>query len=124
MATRSRIVIQTQESEWKSIYCHWDGYPDYMLPILNEHYSDLEKCNELMNLGDISILDKNIGEKIDFNDNELRKENEQCLAYGRDRNEANTQCLVRNLNENFKLYSGEEYMYIRRLDGKWYFRNA
>ena len=28
MATRSRIAIELSDGTVKSVYCHWDGYPD------------------------------------------------------------------------------------------------
>ena len=42
---------------------------------------------KLLSLGDLSILDENIGVKIDFNDYKLRAKNKQCLFYARDRGE-------------------------------------
>jgi hypothetical protein len=34
MSTRAQIAIQTGPEEWAHIYCHFDGYPEHMLPAL------------------------------------------------------------------------------------------
>jgi hypothetical protein len=43
--------------------------------------------DELLSHGDISSLNKNIGEKLPFNDYKLFAEKEQCRFYHRDRGE-------------------------------------
>lgn len=56
-----------------------------------EHYQEESKIRELITLGNISVLDKNIGTKLPSDDylkrNQLRAKNEQVLSYGRDCNE-------------------------------------
>lgn len=56
MATRSSITIKNSDGSKRSIYCHWDGYPDHVGKILNEHYNTTEKVNALIDLGAISVL--------------------------------------------------------------------
>lgn len=34
MSTRAQIAIQTGPEEWAHVYCHYDGYPEHMLPAL------------------------------------------------------------------------------------------
>jgi hypothetical protein len=34
MATRSALLIRTETGDWLSHYCHFDGYPEHMLPAL------------------------------------------------------------------------------------------
>ncbi len=48
----------------------------------------------MLELGNISSLNKNIGEKHDFNDHELQRENKWTVAYGRDRDESNTEARI------------------------------
>lgn len=88
MSTRSRIGILEPNGTVTSIYCHFDGYLSHNGRILVNHYQDESKIRELINLGDISILDENIGSRIPFNPN-TREINKQVLAYGRDRGETN-----------------------------------
>lgn len=89
MGTRSLIVLEKPKADgsstFKSIYCHWDGYPKNNYRILFQHYQDLEKVKELIALGDISCLGEEIGEKHDF---EKHSEHENWVsAYHRDRGE-------------------------------------
>jgi hypothetical protein len=56
MATRSRIGILREDGSIKSIYCHWDGYPNNNGKILIESYSDKEKVEKLLEKGDMSSL--------------------------------------------------------------------
>jgi len=86
MATRS-IIAKLDEKGVEAIYCHSDGYLEHTGKILDQHYANEDKVDELLSLGDVSIVDENIGVKIDFNDYKLRAENKQCLFYARDRGE-------------------------------------
>ena len=47
MSTRSRIGILNPDGSTRTIYCHSDGYPEHQLPILTQHYSSIEKVEEL-----------------------------------------------------------------------------
>ena len=88
MATRATIAkMEKDGSGIKAIYLHSDGYLEHAGRILNEHYQDESKVDELIALGDLSAIDKNIGNKIEFGNYKLRAENEQCVAYCRDRGE-------------------------------------
>ena len=55
MSTRSRIAIKT-ETGYRSIYCHWDGYPKGVGKTLMDHWDTTEKIYALMDLGDLSQL--------------------------------------------------------------------
>ena len=88
MATRATIAkMEKDGSGIKAIYLHSDGYLEHAGRILNEHYRDESKVDELLSHGDISSLNKNIGEKLPFNDYKLFAEKEQCRFYHRDRGE-------------------------------------
>ena len=86
MATRS-IIAKLDDKGVQAIYCHNDGYLSNNGKILDQHYADEDKVNELLAHGDVSTLDENIGEKINFDDIELRNTNHQCIFYSRDRGE-------------------------------------
>lgn len=85
MATRSAIGFVEFDGSVTAIYCHWDGYPENNGRILEEHYTSIEKVEDLLELGNISVLGPNIGERVDFNS--PAASNIQCIAYGRDRGE-------------------------------------
>jgi len=120
MATRSTIAKLGKDGIIKSVYCHSNGYLEWNGRILNEHYRDESKVDELLAHGDISSLDKNIGEKLPFNDYTSFIEKEQCRFYHRDRGEES------KINEftSTKDYSdyGKEigsYIYLYAY-GEWY----
>ena len=68
MATRSRIGIELMDGSIKSIYCHWDGYPEGVGKVLKENYTDAEKVKKLIDLGDISSLGKEYNEEMSKKD--------------------------------------------------------
>jgi hypothetical protein len=86
MATRA-IIAKLDDKGVKAIYNHSDGYLEHAGRILAEHYRDESKVDELLSHGDVSIIDENIGVKIDFNDYKTRYANKQCKFYMRDRGE-------------------------------------
>ena len=88
MATRSVIAkLDSKTKKIKAVYCHNDGYLAHNGCILDSHYQDESKVDELLKHGDISSLGNNIGEKINWDDFELAHYNQQCMFYVRDRGE-------------------------------------
>lgn len=75
MATRAYIGVNNN-GNIRGIYVHWDGYPSYTGKILRESYNNIEKVNELLDLGDLSSIANTI---------------ERCDAYGRDKGESDTE---------------------------------
>lgn len=67
MSTRSRIGVRLSDGKIKSIYCHFDGYPEGVGRTLTKHYTDPKKVEDLIALGDISVLgtfyDKELAKK-------------------------------------------------------------
>ena len=131
MATRSTIALEYADGTVDQVYCHWDGYLDNNGRILFDNYQDPFKVQRLMDLGDVSSLGPNIGDKHDFDcpfaygTPEYTKwqddKREITTFYGRDRGETGTE------RQRFKDYAEyrdnaqfEEYNYILRKDGNWY----
>ena len=122
MATRSTIAIEYADGTVGQIYAHWDGYLEHNGKILFEHYQDPFKVRDLIDLGDVSSLGANLGEKHDFDEryNPETLADTRCTFYGRDRGE--TGCEAR-MFKNYADYrdnaQSEEYNYIlRQVDGK------
>lgn len=111
MSTRCRIGITYDNNEVKSIYCHHDGYPQYMIPMLTEHYDTKEKVEELMDLGDLSCLEANINPTIASHSFDHPEDN-VCVAYCRDRGEdpEDTRAIITALKG--WLGGDEEYGYV------------
>ena len=119
MSTNSRIGIYNK-GEIKSIYCHWDGYIEHNGAILYRFYSTEEEVKELIALGDLSILGKRIGEKVDFDkmtfDQMYREKYDgQCVAYHRDRGETFSDRISTSIED---IQDNQEYNYLFK-DGEW-----
>lgn len=90
MSTRSRIAVIREDGTFRSIYCHFDGYPAGVGDTLANHYTDPAKVGQLIDLGDISSLGPEIGEPHPFDDRSDATAG-WCRAYARDRNEPGTE---------------------------------
>ena len=131
MATRSTIALEFADGTVGMVYCHWDGYLDNNGKILFHHYVDPFKVQRLMDLGDISSLGPDIGDKHDFDcpfaygTPEYTKwqddKREVTTFYGRDRGETGTKARRFKDFADYKSNAqSEEYNYILRKDGNWY----
>ena len=126
MSTNSAIAVM-ESGIIKAIYCHWDGYLEHNGRILQEHYNEA-KANELISLGDLSILKNNIGVKHAFSALNLpseqreafeREHEDSCTFYGRDRNEIDCEHKTfTNLTDFINHFSSCEYYYVM-IDGVW-----
>jgi hypothetical protein len=120
MSTRSTISLQLDNDEYKTIYCHSDGYLTHNGAMLLDHYNTKEKVEELLNLGDLSCLGPKVNpdpskpHSFEFEQRQF----DVCVAYGRDRGESNTQSKILTLKEMFN-ETWIEYFYIFTKDGKW-----
>ena len=71
VGTRSNIYVETKPGTYLGTYCHFDGYPSYMLPILKDMTNDkLTGCIlTAIPRGGFRVLDERL-DKIDYlNDN-------------------------------------------------------
>jgi hypothetical protein len=142
MGTRSTIALEFADGTVEQVYCHWDGYLEHNGAILRDHYSDPFKLRDLIDLGDLSSLRPNVGEKHAFSQFEVPDDQveafkalteDMCTFYGRDRGEDCPARKYKNVTEYFVEGQQEEYDYILRnvegtatwavrcytTDGKW-----
>jgi hypothetical protein len=94
MSTRSMIAKKLPDGRFRAIYSHWDGYPSHNGRILLEHYSDSAKLDRLLDLGNISVLREEVGEKHDFDMKMLAGGEKWTTAYGRDRGDEDQEAKV------------------------------
>jgi hypothetical protein len=122
----------------KSVYCHWDGYLEHNGSLLEKHYNNSPKVNNLIALGDLSSLRPEIGVKHLFSSMELPKEEREaheeavkdmCTFYTRDRGETAPYKAFSSAKEATAYYDGSwcEYFYLFKYDpdletGKWFYR--
>ena len=122
MATRATIA-KLDKNGVKAIYLHSDGYLEHAGRILDEHYRDESKVDELLAHGDVSSLNENIGEKLPFNDYMLFHEKKQCRFYHRDRGEDKKEAATLGGENELVKFATEkcdaEYIYMFAY-GSWY----
>ena len=111
MGTRSRIGIQLKDDSILSVYCHWDGYPEFNGVKLVEHFNSYDKAAELIDGGDISALWTNAGW-----DNETLSE--VGPLYYSSRGEDLPPRLDADLCEFLLPDNSEEFAYVFR-NGEW-----
>ena len=123
MATRSNIGIVNEDGSVTGIYCHWDGYPEHNGKLLLKHYNNSGIVNELMDLGDLSSLNKNL--YCDDNNHSFNNPVDGvCVAFGRDRGEKNADSKSFTNISEFEKYANRttaDYQYLFN-NGKWQFR--
>ena len=119
MSTRSYIGMKLDDGTVVGVYCHSDGYLSHNGKILLENYNTKEKVDELLKQGNISFLDKEIGDKHGFDCND-RPEGVSTF-YGRDRGESDQGAQTFISEIEFLMECTENYTYLFK-DGKWYWR--
>ena len=133
MATRSTIALEFADGTVQQVYCHWDGYLEHNGKILKEHYSDPFKLRDLIDLGSISSLQQDIGEKHAFShfdtemtqDEYYEKFGKMTTFYARERGEELSVNKFKDLKDYYENLYGEEYDDIlspRAGKPQWYVR--
>lgn len=116
MSTNSGIALRSGGT-YQTIYCHWDGHPRTMLPILRENYNSLELAAKLISYGDASSIDKKLEPTGEHTF--MKPEDGVCVFYHRDRGDDWFRCqsVCYTQKELFN-QSAFEYIYIFE-DGEW-----
>ena len=140
MGTRSMIAIQNPYSkDVRAVYCHWDGYLEHNGSLLQKHYSNSAKVNNLIALGDLSSLRAEIGEKHTFSrlDSTLPEAEYEalygnmCTFYTRDRGEDAPFKVFPTLAKAQDYFEGSwcEYLYVFKYkksddyqSGEWHYK--
>ena len=117
MSTHATIAIFNEDGFITSTYVHHDGYKSYVGRMLLEHYTTKESVEELINLGDISVLAPSI-EKPEGHTFENPVVG-YTVAYHRDRGECynepdvmDPEVFVTCLEEHTYLFSNGHWKYM------------
>lgn len=121
MATHSTISKLENDGSVKTIYCHWDGYIDHNGKLLKEHYYDEQKIDNLIELGNILILYKNIKPTLETHSFNTPEE-DITISYYRDGDKDLKILHFENIDEYFCINVFQEYNYIW-IFGEWYLAN-
>ena len=115
MSTNSYVAVKTERGPYKAIYCHSDGYFDYMYPMLDTWYNSQERAEALVNLGDASFIAKRLVPSQGSGHSFDHPEKDVCVFYHRDRGEDFNVSFYYRKEEMFKR---QYYVYIFE-DGMW-----
>jgi hypothetical protein len=126
MGTRSSIAILNKDGTVKSIYAHWGGYISENGLILFQHYQDVNKVKELINLGSLSSLQPEINPPKGAQHSFDRPYEGVTNFYVRDRGQEET--LSRSCSsfeEYLKKGNFQEYDYVfSEAENKWFLLNT
>lgn len=84
MATPAYIGILNNDRTVEAIYCHYDGYPDHICPLLSNYYNTEEAIRELIALGDLCCLEKRLKPGPGETHTASRPIDDVTIAYARD----------------------------------------
>lgn len=117
MATRSTIAVELANGNIKQVYCHYDGYLQYVGNVLANHYTTVASVEKLVDKGAISSLGMKIGRKHSFD----KRSDEVCTFYARDRGEPLQVATYKNIDYYNAHSTREDYNYLFR-GGSWLVR--
>jgi hypothetical protein len=116
MSTSCGIAVKAGET-FNTIYCHHDGYPEYMLSMLRENYNSLELATKLISFGDASSIDSKLEPTVNHSFD--KPEDDVCVFYHRDRGEDWISCQsVCYTKRDLLKQRGFEFIYIFE-DNTW-----
>jgi len=115
MGTRSRIGIQLKDNSVLSVYCHYDGYPEFNGRVLRDNYDTIEKVRELIDGGDMSCTWTNAG----WNNETLPKMGPLYYTMRNETLESNAPRYDESIFDFLDKKNNEEYAYIWTVNSEW-----
>ena len=115
MGTRSRIGIQLQDNSVLSVYCHYDGYPEFNGRVLRDNYNTVEKVKELIDGGDMSCTWTNAG----WNNETLPESGPLHYTARGESLESNAPRYDESIFDFLDKKNNEEYAYIWTVNNEW-----
>lgn len=117
MSTRCLIAKQVGNDRYLTIYCHTDGYPSYTGNMLLEHYNTPERVNDLLALGDLSILKEKLSPDPTLPHSFNNRQNDVTVAYGRDNGEKDVKAKALALSQLDEQWVN--YVYVFTENNVW-----
>ena len=115
MGTRSRIGIQLKDNSVLSVYCHYDGYPEFNGRVLRDNYDTVEKVRELIDGGDMSCTWTNAG----WNNETLPESGPLHYTARGESLESNAPRYDESIFDFLDKKNNEEYAYIWTVNNEW-----
>ena len=108
MSTRARIGIIQDDLSVKSVYHHWDGYPEWLGVTLKEHYNTEDKIAKLIEGGNMSSCYSD--NEYDYEKQEFVKRDPQPEYYGGEHEKPHHNATFQRFLDDVN--ACEEYLYI------------
>lgn len=122
MSTRSYILKENDDGTYIGVYCHHDGYLTYNGAMLLDHYNSRERVDNLLSMGNISVLNEKIEPYPGTPHNFESRQEDVSLFYKRDGySKDNEDARIVNLKDLDDPASWIEYCYIFSKDNKWHY---
>jgi hypothetical protein len=131
VSTRSRVGVLNEDNTIRSIYVHSDGYPSYMGVMLRDNYKSITKIVKMLELGDCSVLQEDLGRKHNFDERngvygtpsygapETPMQRGWSCFYGRDRGQEDCEAEThKDMSEFISYQSDAEWLYLYK-SGEW-----
>ena len=115
MATRSRIGIQLKDNSVLSVYCHYDGYPEFNGRVLRDHYNTIDKVRKLIDGGDMSCTWTNAG----WNNETLPEMGPLHYTSRGESLENNAPRYDEDIFDFLEKENNEEYAYVWTVNNEW-----
>ncbi|MEG1752215.1 MAG: hypothetical protein RR247_04110 [Clostridia bacterium] len=120
MSARSNISMELPNGNYKTIYCHFDGYPEHNGELLLNYYNTKDKVEKLLSMGNLSSLAEKIEPQDGTTQNYVyeQRQHNVCVFYNRDCGVKDQEAKELTL-DNFKDAEWIEYFYIFTLNNEW-----
>ena len=115
MGTRSRIGIQLKDNSVLSVYCHYDGYPEFNGRVLRDNYDTVEKVRQLIDGGDMSCTWTNAG----WNNETLPEMGPLHYTSRGESLESNAPRYDESIFDFLEKENNEEYAYVWTVNNEW-----
>ena len=124
MSTRSYIAKQIGEDQYRTIYCHFDGYLTYTGALLLDCYNTPEKVDELLDLGELVKLNQKLSPDPSSPHYSTNEQEGVTIAFARDENDPQAKkAKTMTLAELDAPENWTDYVYIFTRNNVWkYFR--
>ena len=116
MSTRALIGVVQDDQTIKSVYHHFDGYPEWLGTVLEDKYNTEDKANRLISGGDMSCCWTQSRWQADGSQTKIPYYGPQYYTGRGERLRITT---TDNFEEFTELDCDNEYSYLFK-DGKWH----
>ena len=123
MSTHCYIAKQIGSNSYRTIFCKLDGYLEVNGSILAQYYTEDEKVDQLLELGDLWSLGCRLHPDPDKPHTYWSRQRDVTFAFNRDLGEKDTEAQIMTLQELDNADDYAEYAFVFNEDKRWqYFR--